>query len=64
MAEVGENGVCLALGICGASKEQKTAIIDEGFDGMSNLLILDEKDITDMFSWMMGRWNIDIPTGL
>jgi hypothetical protein len=50
MAEVGENGVCLALGVCGASKEQQNLIIDEGFNGMSNLLILDEKDITNMMS--------------
>jgi hypothetical protein len=50
MAEVGENGVRLALGVCGANDDQKDAIINEGFDGMSDLLILDEKDITDMMS--------------
>jgi uncharacterized membrane protein YgcG len=50
MAEVGEDGVRLALGVCGASEDQMDAIINEGFDGMSDLLILDEKDITDMMS--------------
>jgi hypothetical protein len=50
MAEIGEQGVRMALGICGASDGQIDAIIDEGFDGMSDLLILEEKDITEMMS--------------
>jgi hypothetical protein len=50
MAEVGGQGVRMSLGICGASDGQIDAIIDKGFDGMSNLLILEEKDITEMMS--------------
>jgi hypothetical protein len=50
MAEIGEQGVRMAMGICGASDGQVDAIIDEGFDGMSDLLILEEKDITEMMS--------------
>jgi hypothetical protein len=30
MAEVGENGVCLSLGTCGAREEQKNVIVNEG----------------------------------
>jgi hypothetical protein len=50
MAEVGEQGVRMSLGICGASDGQIDAIIDEGSNGMSDLLILEEKDITEMMS--------------
>jgi hypothetical protein len=50
MAEVGEQGVRMSLGICGASEGQIDAIIDEGFGGMNDLLILEEKDITEMMS--------------
>jgi hypothetical protein len=50
MAEEGEQGVRIALGICGASNEQADEIIDEGFNGMRDLLILEDKDVTDMMS--------------
>ena len=36
--------------MCGASDAQQEAIMQEGFDGMADLLILEDKDITDMMS--------------
>jgi hypothetical protein len=34
------------LEICGANDDQTDAISSEGFDGMSDLLILEDNDIT------------------
>jgi hypothetical protein len=45
-----ENGVCMALGVCGADENQKDAIIDEGLGNMADLLILNEKEVMDMMS--------------
>jgi hypothetical protein len=50
MAEEGEQGVRIALGICGASDAQTDAIIDKGFNGMSDVLILEDKEVTDRMS--------------
>jgi hypothetical protein len=50
MAAVDEAGVRRALEVCGASDAQKDAIVEEGFDGMADLLILEDKDISDMMS--------------
>lgn len=50
MAAVDEAGLRMALDVCGASEAQKDAIVDEGFNGMADLMILEEKDITDMMS--------------
>jgi hypothetical protein len=50
MAAVDEAGVRMALDVCGASDAQKDAIVEEGFEGMADLLILDDKDISDMMS--------------
>jgi hypothetical protein len=47
MAEEGEDGVEIALAICGASDKQIESILREGFDGMRDLLILDKKEIAN-----------------
>lgn len=49
-AAVDEAGVRIALDVCGASDAQKDAIVEEGFNGMADLIILDDKDISDMMS--------------
>jgi hypothetical protein len=48
LAEEGEDGVKIALAICGASDEQIDSILREGFNGMRGLLILDNKEIANM----------------
>ena len=36
--------------ICGATNDQRDAILGEGFQGMDDLAIMDEKDVADMMS--------------
>jgi hypothetical protein len=50
MAEEGEDGVKIALEVCGATDDQITAIVAEGFEDMRDLLILDNKEIADMMA--------------
>jgi hypothetical protein len=50
MADEGEDGVKIALAVCGASDEQIDSIRREGFNGMRDLLILDNKEIADMMT--------------
>jgi hypothetical protein len=45
-----EAGVRMALEVCGATNEQQDAIVAEGFEDMSDLTVMDEKDITDMMT--------------
>jgi hypothetical protein len=45
-----EAGVRMALEVCGASDEQQDAIVSEGFENMSDLTVMEEKDITDMMT--------------
>jgi hypothetical protein len=45
-----EAGVRMALEVCGASDEQQDAIVAEGFENMSDLTVMEEKDITDMMT--------------
>jgi uncharacterized membrane protein YgcG len=40
----------MALDVCGATDEQQDAIVAEGFENMSDLTVMDEKDITDMMT--------------
>jgi hypothetical protein len=44
------NGVTLALTRCGASPQQRVAIIQEAFTGMADLLFMEESDIKRMMS--------------
>jgi hypothetical protein len=45
-----EAGVRMALEVCGACDEQQDAIVAEGFENMSDLTVMEEKDITDMMT--------------
>jgi hypothetical protein len=46
----GENGVRVCLKVCGADTNQITAILEEGFERMADLLILKDKEILDMMA--------------
>jgi hypothetical protein len=46
----GEAGVRMALTICGANAAQRNAIIQEGFQRMADLAVMDERDISDMMT--------------
>jgi hypothetical protein len=50
MAEESEDSVKIALEVCGATDDQITAIVAEGFEDMRDLLILDDKEIADMMA--------------
>ena len=43
-------GVHASLIMCGATPNQRNAIVSEGFTGMADLLSMEEKDITDMMT--------------
>lgn len=45
-----EQGVRMALQVCGADANQRDAIVGEGLGRMSDLMILDDKEITEMMS--------------
>ena len=48
--EDGEDGVRMALVVCGATQEQVDAIVQEGFTEMADLAIMDDKEIADMMT--------------
>ena len=45
-----EEGVRMALDVSGANDGQVDAIVEEGFAEMADLVVMDEKDITDMMT--------------
>ena len=46
----GVDGVSIALQTCGASAAQREAIVNEGFTGMIDLLIMEEKEVAEMMT--------------
>jgi hypothetical protein len=47
---INTNGITLVLTRCGASPQQRVAIIKEGFTGMADLLFIEESDMKKMMS--------------
>jgi hypothetical protein len=43
-------GIITALTICGATAAQRTAIVNEGFTGMADLLFMEEKEVENMMN--------------
>ena len=50
MPLIGPEGVVAALTVCGCTNEQRNALRGEGFSTMSDLLMIQAKDVTTMCS--------------
>jgi hypothetical protein len=44
------NGIRLALTLCGATNNQRDAIVEEGFTSMEDLLIMEDKEVESMMT--------------